>query len=57
MEMNRMQAIRAFFEADGGRKIDGKELIEFKKVDPDGLQELATMAAAALGVTLTASPA
>lgn len=51
--ISRMAALKEFFEADNGRKLDMKtDMLEFKRVDPDGFAELAGMAATALGKTL-----
>ena len=47
--MKVIEALRAFFEANGGRKLTHKEL---KELGTDGRLELARMCAAILGVTL-----
>lgn len=51
--MSKIEAIRAFFEKDGGRKVETRELMELRKA-PASYDELAALAAAALGVELTA---
>ena len=51
-KITKLAAIKAFFEADGGKKVEMSELVAFKKVDPDGVEELGRLAAAALGKEL-----
>lgn len=51
-KITKLAAIKQFFEADGGAKVEMRELVEFKKIDPDGVQELGQLAAAALGKEL-----
>jgi hypothetical protein len=48
-EMTKMQAIRTFFESDGGRKVTMQEM---KDLTAEDRNELATAAAERLGVTL-----
>lgn len=48
-QMTRISAIRAFFEADGGRKVT---MDEFKALSGDDRKELGEMAAEKLGVNL-----
>lgn len=50
--ITKLAAIKQFFEADGGKKVEMGELVKFKKDDPDGVAELAQMAATALGKEL-----
>ena len=47
--MTRVQAIKTFFESDGGRKVT---MDEIKALTPDDRAELATLAAEKLGATL-----
>ena len=49
--MTKYQAIKTFFEADGGRKVSMDEL---KALSTDERNELATLAASELGETLDA---
>jgi hypothetical protein len=53
--ITKLAAIKQFFEADGGKKVEMSELVAFKKVDPDGIQELGQLAAAALGKELASA--
>ena len=53
--ITKLAAIREFFQADGGRKVDMTELVVYKKDHPDSLQELAAMCADALGRPLVAN--
>lgn len=53
--ITKLAAIREFFQADGGRKVDMTELVAYKKDHPDSLQELAAMCADALGRPLAAA--
>lgn len=53
--ITKLAAIREFFQADGGRKIDMAELVAYKKDHPESLQELAQMCADALGRPLVAN--
>lgn len=48
--MSRIQAIRMFFEKDGGRKV---EMAEFKALSTGDRKELGELAAEKLGVTLS----
>jgi hypothetical protein len=48
--MNRIKAIKTFFEMDGGRTVAMEEL---KKLNPVERHEIASLCAAALGVELT----
>ena len=52
MPVTRMVAIKKVFEADGGQKVEGMELIKFKRDDPKGFEELAEMCAASIGETI-----
>ena len=51
-KMNRMKAIRTFFESDGGRKVT---MDEMKALTSEERKELAELSAATLGVELEAS--
>ena len=51
-KMSRVKVVKTFFESDGGRKVEMSELLHFKKEDPEGYAEVATLAAAALGVEI-----
>ncbi len=51
-KMNRMKAIRTFFESDGGRKVS---MDEMKALTVEDRKELAELAAKELGVELEAS--
>lgn len=54
-KITKLAAIKSFFEADGGKKVEMSELVKFKKDDPDGVEELGQLAAAALGKELATS--
>lgn len=47
--ITKLAAIKGFFEADGGKKVEMAELVQLKKNHPQDVDELATMAAAAMG--------
>lgn len=49
MEVTNVQAIKEFFEANGGRKV---EMSEMKALSRDEREELGRLAAAALGHTI-----
>lgn len=49
--MTRVQAIKTFFESDGGRRVS---MDEMKALTPEDRKELAELAAEKLGVTLDA---
>ena len=49
--MKAMDILKEFFKADGGKPLSNQELLEFKKAGGD-IRELATLAAAGMGVTL-----
>lgn len=51
--MTRMTAIKTFFEANGGRLVEKRELIA---LSPAEREELAGMAATTMGVELDPSP-
>lgn len=53
-KITKLAAIKQFFEADGGKKVEMSELVAYKKEHPDSLAELAGMAATALGKELQA---
>ena len=53
--MTRAKAIKAYFEADGGKKVENREMIDFAKEDRKGWADLGDMCLAALGETLTAN--
>jgi hypothetical protein len=53
--MNRMQAIKTFFEKDGGRKVDTPEMAGlWKTLTTEEKQEFSEAAAKQLGVELSA---
>lgn len=56
MAITRLTAIKKFFEADGGQKVEMSELVKLKKNHPADVDELATLAAAALGEELETVP-
>ena len=52
--MSRVEAIKRFFEADGGRKIENREVLDLSK---EAREELGQMCATALGAELDAPAA
>jgi len=53
--MTRAKAIKTYFEADGGKEVTNRELLDFAREDRAGWQDLGDMSLTALGETLTAS--
>ena len=51
MSIGKVQALKRFFDVPE-KPITNNELIAFRREDPKGFDELATLAAAALGETL-----
>lgn len=51
-KVTKLAAIKEFFEKDGGKKVEMSELVQFKKTDPQGVEDLGKMAAEAIGAEL-----
>lgn len=51
--MKKIEAIKTYFgQGEDAREVTNKELIEFRKIDPAGFNEVAELSAKALGVEL-----